>query len=423
MQTQIKDVAGGLASLGRYGDTYMVHAAEGETVIPAEILQANPQLKLDLFRQMRMMGIQDPNRYIVGNTLNSLNPITGQPEFFFKKLWKMTKKIAPVVVGAWNPGAGAALGAVLGGTSKNGGIKGALGGAAAGYFGGHALKGGIGSFTGMPQGATFGSKLMAGLRGAGGGLRTGFGNLAGTLGMPNLSRGIHGIGVPTGAGTMVGTPGAQARSAAAMQNLINQSQPMAQQQGGGGQGSGQPGGNFWSGIGSFLSGSGGKMLGGLAAAGIPAYLGMKYAKKFQEEQQDPKYQDKLRRAADPVGESGKDYFAMTLGERRSPEGQKAARMAGITPMMTREALARSTGMESPEAEQFFESMGYNPTQYAAGGGRITGPGTGTSDSIPAQLSNNEYVMTAKAVRGAGNGNTDLGAARMYDLMSRFEGLA
>ena len=402
MQTQIKDVAGGLASLGRYGDTYMVHAAEGETVIPAEILQANPQLKLDLFRQMRMMGIQDPNRYIVGNTLNSLNPITGQPEFFFKKLWKMTKKIAPVVVGAWNPGAGAALGAVLGGTSKNGGIKGALGGAAAGYFGGHALKGGIGSFTGMPQGATFGSKLMAGLRGAGGGLRTGFGNLAGTLGMPNLSRGIHGIGVPTGAGTMVGTPGAQARSAAAMQNLINQSQPMAQQQGGGG---------LFRGLGS------------LAAAGIPAYLGTKYAQRFQEEQKDPKYQDELRLAADPVGHAGKEYFSMTLGERRSPEGQQAARRAGIQPMMTKEALARSTGMESPEAEQFFESMGYNPTQYAAGGGRITGPGTGTSDSIPAQLSNNEYVMTAKAVRGAGNGNTDLGAARMYDLMSRFEGLA
>ena len=117
MQTQIKDVAGGLASLGRYGDTYMVHAAEGETVIPAEILQANPQLKLDLFRQMRMMGIQDPNRYIVGNTLNSLNPVTGQPEFFFKKfgksLKKALKKLAPIIgfaVGAYLTPRGAGRG-------------------------------------------------------------------------------------------------------------------------------------------------------------------------------------------------------------------------------------------------------------------------------------------------------------------------
>jgi len=57
------------------------------------------------------------------------------------------------------------------------------------------------------------------------------------------------------------------------------------------------------------------------------------------------------------------------------------------------------------------------------GGFIEGPGTGTSDSIPARLSDGEYVFTAKAVRGAGNGNRDLGAARMYDLMSRFEGMA
>jgi len=35
---------------------------------------------------------------------------------------------------------------------------------------------------------------------------------------------------------------------------------------------------------------------------------------------------------------------------------------------------------------------------AAGGGRIAGPGTGTSDSIPAMLSNNEFVVNAKAAR-------------------------
>lgn len=34
----------------------------------------------------------------------------------------------------------------------------------------------------------------------------------------------------------------------------------------------------------------------------------------------------------------------------------------------------------------------------ASGGKVVGPGTGTSDSIPAQLSNGEYVMTAKATR-------------------------
>ena len=94
-------LATGLATLGRYGDDYMVHASEGETIIPGEIFEANPRLKQDLFRQMTMMGIEDPNRYVVGNSLNSLNPITGQPEFFFKKIWRAAKKVlkkaAPVL--------------------------------------------------------------------------------------------------------------------------------------------------------------------------------------------------------------------------------------------------------------------------------------------------------------------------------------
>ena len=34
----------------------------------------------------------------------------------------------------------------------------------------------------------------------------------------------------------------------------------------------------------------------------------------------------------------------------------------------------------------------------ATGGKVTGPGTGTSDSIPAMLSNGEFVMTAAATR-------------------------
>ena len=57
---------------------------------------------------------------------------------------------------------------------------------------------------------------------------------------------------------------------------------------------------------------------------------------------------------------------------------------------------------------------------AARGGEVVGRGTGTSDSIPARLSDGEFVMTADAVRNAGNGNRNLGAARMYDMMSRFE---
>ena len=59
----------------------------------------------------------------------------------------------------------------------------------------------------------------------------------------------------------------------------------------------------------------------------------------------------------------------------------------------------------------------------AGGGEVDGPGTGVSDSVPARLSDGEFVLTAKAVRGAGGGDRDVGAARLYDMMSELEATA
>jgi hypothetical protein len=53
-------------------------------------------------------------------------------------------------------------------------------------------------------------------------------------------------------------------------------------------------------------------------------------------------------------------------------------------------------------------------------GPINGPGTGTSDDIPAMLSDGEFVFTARAVRNAGNGSRRKGAARMYKLMKSLE---
>ena len=78
-------------------------------------------------------------------------------------------------------------------------------------------------------------------------------------------------------------------------------------------------------------------------------------------------------------------------------------------------------------------IGMPGSQRFAMGGEISGPGTGTSDSIPAEiyqdgkpvkkaaLSDGEFVMTAKAVKGAGNGSRERGISRMYELMRRFEG--
>jgi hypothetical protein len=43
-----------------------------------------------------------------------------------------------------------------------------------------------------------------------------------------------------------------------------------------------------------------------------------------------------------------------------------------------------------------------------------------ADDIPAMLANNEFVFTADAVRGMGDGNVNKGAQRMYDMMKKLE---
>ena len=96
------------------------------------------------------------------------------------------------------------------------------------------------------------------------------------------------------------------------------------------------------------------------------------------------------------------------------------------PTTTRSKFERLTGGKSKKPDwMFIPEVAYDETGAGdmgyEGGGEVMGPGTGTSDSIPARLSDGEFVMTADAVRNAGGGNRNLGAARMYDMMRRFEG--
>ena len=56
----------------------------------------------------------------------------------------------------------------------------------------------------------------------------------------------------------------------------------------------------------------------------------------------------------------------------------------------------------------------------AGGFQPLGAREG-KDDVKANLAKNEFVMTADAVRGAGGGNIEVGAQKMYDTMKRLEG--
>jgi len=94
----------GIAGLGRGEDSMLAHVAPGEMVVPPVI---SPETQEIIRKEMMAVGL-DPNEYTVGQGM-SINPITGMAEFgFFKKLAKSVKKvvkkiapIAAVIPGPW----------------------------------------------------------------------------------------------------------------------------------------------------------------------------------------------------------------------------------------------------------------------------------------------------------------------------------
>ncbi len=183
------------AKYGRYGDTKIAHVEDGEFVVPRSVLQANPHLAAIIARAIRNDGA-DPKRYMVGED-NSINPDTGNPEFFRlghffdRGVGAVVKAAAPIVIGAFNPALGAAVGAGLG-AANGGGIVGGITGAAGGYFGGSALGGAASGFAGAPVAGLIGPTAggftgalegaSAGIAGAGASLGSALGLGASTVG-------------------------------------------------------------------------------------------------------------------------------------------------------------------------------------------------------------------------------------------------
>ena len=107
-------------------------------------------------------------------------------------------------------------------------------------------------------------------------------------------------------------------------------------------------------------------------------------------------------------------------ENRYPDGVKI-----LTPLQQRQI---DTGERLPD----YKGTMAPQIRYAAKGGLIEGPGTGTSDSIPATiyqngspvqeaaLSDGEFVLREKDVQAVGDGDREKGAARLYALQREFD---
>ena len=138
----------------------------------------------------------------------------------------------------------------------------------------------------------------------------------------------------------------------------------------------------------------------LAAAGM-GIAGLSGAFSPEQPQLPPGYEDFMNAPGQRLLEQYPERYGLSFGGVNT--------MSQTAPYQTYRPYGAATGGST--------------TDFPRKNGPINGPGTGTSDDIPAMLSDGEFVFTAKAVRNMGNGSRRKGAKKMYALMKNLEGRA
>ena len=332
----------GIAGLGRGEDSMIAHVAPGEMVVPPVL---SPETQETIKQEMIAVGL-DPNEYTVGQGM-SINPITGMAEFGFlkklgKSLKKVVKKVAPIALPFLVPGVGGALSGALGAGASAGAATGSLGGTL-----GPTIKAGIGKFFNPATGAK--------------------GIFGGSVG-PSIRRGIGGIG-----SSLFGNR--QPALTQEQQAELSPEELLAYQQA---MNTGPFGGQF----GPFLRdtflgtaedpgllrnigsgiGDGGGLGGNAGLMALAALYGKAVKEDFKKKEGGLK---DIRQSIRPDLMPQPTFQGFDLGIR------KPAAMGGLQELDMRM------------------------------GGPSIGPGTGTSDDIPAMLSDGEFVMTSAANNGLG----------------------
>ncbi len=436
----------GIAGLGRGGDSKLAHVMTGEMVVPPVI---SPETQAIIRKEMIAAGI-DPNEYTVGEGM-SINPITGLPEFgigkFVKKLArsvkKVVKKVAPIAAVIPGPWQGPAImynrGKAVVNIAKG---EGGIGDLVTAFTPSKA-------FTGGKTGNIFGNAKEFLTKGSDGvGL---LGNLGKSLGSAKefVFKGDDGVGLLgnigkgfSGAKEYI-LPGEDGKGL--FKNLMSPGeQPMDEfDQLTGGEdffdpnyGTFQPNqpstGPFGGQIGPYLRDTflgtsedpgllrnlvGGGNAGGLGGnAGLMALAAL-YGKTVKDDykRKEGGLKD-IRQSVRPDLMPAPTFTGFDLGVRKN------VAMGGLQELRPKFAMGRSVMANELDMRM---------------GGPSIGPGTGTSDDIPAMLSDGEFVMTSAANNGLGgfkvtktetgielvpNGqpNRQQGAKNMDKLMKTFE---
>ena len=533
----IKSVADRMASMGRNGDNYIVHATEKEMIVPKDVAENNPELMNQVKQAIAADGT-DPERYVVGSDRNSINPYTGQPEFFkfLKKIAKKVKNvfkkaakiILPVAINFIAPGLGtiasAAIGAGIGGLIQGESFKDALKSAALGGLTAGVASGVSGALGSIGTNQTLGQGFMSGLKG---GLPASYSGSGLKGALPSASDfAFRKAGDPMFMGTgyaqtqgyqdLIAGQRAMQEAVAPTLESLNPSQlehasnlkalnpKLTDAQLAEAASKAVP-----------AAAAKSSVLGTAAKYGLPTLLAAGAAGAFdpipaseidiegfdESDTSETRLADNPDKYSTGVPTKSPGYITPSQAIYSGQPLTTAAYLPSqgtynpIVPSATYASLVPSgagtdmgtmvpssggastyvppapvvipgydpgvTGMRpapiygidaqgNPVMTPYIEPI--MPAQFvgsnqevqmaAAGGpmtmnrqgqrnmaleqfprrtGQIQGPGTETSDDIPAMLSDGEFVMTAQAVRGAGNGSREQGFKKMYDIMRAFEG--
>ena len=375
-----------LADMGRFEDDQLAHVATGEMIVPPVI---SPNTRMMIEQDMLNQGM-DPNQYIVGGN-PSINPRTGLQEFFIKKLFKkikkVVKKVAPVA---------------------------AIGLGVAGFAG----AGPLGKFLGKGAAKATSGKIF----GAGGKFRAGLGGFFNPAkGTPGIFGGKIGPGIRRGLGVMF-RPGQQLQQVTAKTGEFGEpvytfddgtevSAAQLQEMGYTFDASGNPiaptqttgeTGTFGGTLGPRLRKT---FLGDANTSG--SFFGRKTPDSIKG------IEDKIKGVENKglMGLAALFGLATKRAAEKTEGGLRDIRLSTRPDLMPQQVFQGfDTGVRP--GMSYGGALGYRLGMSYGGpmdedeldlriGGPSIGPGTETSDDIPAMLSDGEFVMTADANKGLG----------------------
>lgn len=461
---QFEPLAKKMASYGRFGDDVVIHAERGELVVPKALIEDNPQLKDSIFSHLRELGVEDPERYVVGSSANSLNPTTGMPEFFLKKIFrgvkkafksvgKVLKKVAPIVLpfvlgpmglglsSVYAGAVGAGLGTLIQGGSVKDAFKSALlGGATGAVFSGFSGSGSFGenvsnALSNPVQGGYLGS-LQAPTPDAAANLAQTAGTTttaAAPVATSDVSQQVVGEALSGDPLAFSGDPAAGSYNQLALGSGSGSSVPYKVP-------------SAMDSATNMITGGGEGRLAAAKDLFMPAGPTQSdIVARAGQLQQQAAAQNLTLTGADAMAAAAKE---LTPGLLRTYGPAAALGTAGAAAAGFFSAPEEEPEEERLGVEEYYQQdpsrfglasfnnytpppmlyPGARPSPYADGGqvfprrngGIMPNEGIPNQDSVRAMLMPGEFVMTTDAVRGLGGGSLNKGINNMYDMMRNLE---